>query len=120
MDVAYTGVKECEARVSARDGNLILRMFRYIFGAQKFRCNRLSKRQLPPGRRLRRPAKVNPFHSFLKRLRAGGRSNMYGAIPYLMRAFAIDRDRAFRVVCEWVDLQADDATERPAEPSTRS
>jgi hypothetical protein len=45
------------------------------------------------------------FHSFLRRLRAGGRSNMYGAVPYLMRRFDLDRDTAFRVVCEWVDAQ---------------
>jgi hypothetical protein len=31
---------------------------------------------------------------------------MYGAIPYLMRTFALDREAAFRVVCEWEDAQA--------------
>jgi hypothetical protein len=46
------------------------------------------------------------YHTFLKRLRAKGRSNMYGAIPYLMSAFGIDRERAFRIVCEWLDSQA--------------
>ena len=30
---------------------------------------------------------------------------MYGAIPYLMEAFALDRESAFRIVCEWVDQQ---------------
>jgi len=30
---------------------------------------------------------------------------MYGAIPYLMRAFALDRESAFRIVCEWLDRQ---------------
>ena len=45
------------------------------------------------------------FHAFLRRLRAGGRSNMYGAIPYLMRRFGLDRDAAFRVICDWVDAQ---------------
>lgn len=30
---------------------------------------------------------------------------MYGAIPYLMQAFALDRAEAFRIVCEWVDEQ---------------
>jgi hypothetical protein len=30
---------------------------------------------------------------------------MYGAVPYLMRRFELDRDTAFRVVCEWVDAQ---------------
>ena len=62
---------------------------------------------------------ANRFHSFLKRLRAGGRSNMYGAIPYLMEAFALDRERAFRIVCEWVDLQRGEATRHPAKPSVR-
>jgi hypothetical protein len=31
---------------------------------------------------------------------------MYGAIPYLMRTFALDREAAFQVVCEWEDAQA--------------
>ena len=44
--------------------------------------------------------------TFLRRLRTGGRSNMYGAIPYLMNAFALDRETAFRIVCEWMDQQA--------------
>ena len=44
-------------------------------------------------------------HAFLRRLRAGGRSNMYGAVPYLMRRFALDRDAAFRIICDWVDAQ---------------
>jgi hypothetical protein len=52
-----------------------------------------------PGNRLQR------FHSFLRRLQTGGRSNMYGAVPYLMRRFDLDRDTAFRVVCDWVDAQ---------------
>jgi hypothetical protein len=52
-----------------------------------------------PGDRMQR------FHTFLRRLRAGGRSNMYGAVPYLMRRFDLDRDTAFRVVCDWVDAQ---------------
>jgi hypothetical protein len=47
----------------------------------------------------------NRFHTFLKRLHSGGRSNMYGAIPYLMQAFGVDRETAFRIVCEWVDHQ---------------
>jgi hypothetical protein len=46
------------------------------------------------------------FFPFLRRLRAAGRSNMYGAIPYLMRTFGLDREAAFRVVCEWEDVQA--------------
>ncbi len=55
------------------------------------------------------PSRANRFHTFLRRLRAGGRSNMYGAIPYLMQAFELDRESAFRIVCEWVDQQAEEA-----------
>jgi hypothetical protein len=54
----------------------------------------------------------NRFHSFLRRLSTGGRSNMYGAIPYLMQAFALDRETAFRIVCEWVDQQQAEAPAR--------
>lgn len=43
--------------------------------------------------------------TFLRRLRAGGRSNMYGAIPYLAAAFGVDREQAFRIVCEWLDAE---------------
>jgi hypothetical protein len=59
----------------------------------------------------------NRFHSFLRRLSAGGRSNMYGAIPYLMQAFALDRETAFRVVCEWVDQQQAEAPVRSGDTS---
>jgi hypothetical protein len=55
----------------------------------------------------------NRFHSFLRRLSAGGRSNMYGAIPYLMQAFALDRETAFRIVCEWVDQQQAETAAQP-------
>lgn len=83
---------------------------------------RLTKKK--PERRARRPrraarvvsARPNRYHTFLKRLHSGGRSNMYGAIPYLMHAFALDREAAFRVVCEWVDQRAEDAS-RAAEAS---
>jgi hypothetical protein len=59
----------------------------------------------------------NRFHSFLRRLSAGGRSNMYGAIPYLMQAFALDREAAFHVVCEWVDQQQAEAPARSEDTS---
>lgn len=77
--------------------------------------NRLTKK--PPARprtgapcpRRDHAARPNRFHAFLKRLHAGGRSNMYGAIPYLMQAFELDRESAFRVVCEWVDRHQGEA-----------
>ena len=55
------------------------------------------------------------FHAFLRRLRAKGRTNMYGAVPYLMRAFGLGRDDAFRIICEWIDAQEQEAT-TPAPP----
>jgi hypothetical protein len=39
---------------------------------------------------------------------------MYGAVPYLMRAFGLTREDAFAVICEWIDAQ--DA--QPAPPAT--
>ncbi len=42
---------------------------------------------------------------------------MYGAIPYLMQAFALDRETAFRIVCEWVDQQQAEKAARSEEPS---
>ena len=44
---------------------------------------------------------------FLRQLRAGGRSNMYGAVPYVMKAFGVDRQAAFSLICEWMDRQLD-------------
>jgi len=51
------------------------------------------------------PDRGNRFFRFLRRMQAGGRSNMYGAVPYLMTAFGLDRNAAFQVVCEWMDRQ---------------
>ena len=85
----------------------------------------LAKKQSPapgrtPPRRVRAPTpRANRFYTFLRRLRTGGRSNMYGAIPYLMAAFAVDRETAFRVVCEWVDLEAEQALQAAAPSSSR-
>lgn len=43
------------------------------------------------------------YFRYLNRLRAAGRTNMYGAVPYLMRAFDLERGPAFEVICRWVD-----------------
>ena len=72
----------------------------------------------------RKPAeRPNPYFTFLRRLRAGGRSNMYGAIPYLTAAFGCDRNEAFRIVCEWIDAQAEPdggpAVRQPAQTARR-
>jgi hypothetical protein len=77
----------------------------------------LAQRKAASARRTRqeRRSPGGRFFPFLRRLRAAGRSNMYGAIPYLMRTFALDRETAFRVVCEWEDAQAAERSD-PGEP----
>ncbi len=62
----------------------------------------------------------NRYFRFLKRLRAGGRSNMYGAIPYLASAFGCDRNEAFRIVCEWMDAEAAMSPDAERTPQRRS
>lgn len=57
-------------------------------------------------RKLRKPPRPHPHVRFLRRLRAGGRSNMYGAIPYLMDAFGLDRVQAFQAICDFLDAEA--------------
>ena len=47
------------------------------------------------------------FFRYLRRLRADGRTNMYGAIPYLMKRFELDRATAFNIVCAWLDRESD-------------
>ena len=98
---------------------------RAIFGGPQPRLNIIMNRQLAQRKaastrqtRRERRSPGGRFFPFLKRLRAAGRSNMYGAIPYLMRTFALDREAAFRVVCEWEDAQAAESSE-PADPRRR-
>jgi hypothetical protein len=88
-------------------GRLRRILFRFIFGSRSsvlitFLASTWSMKQ--------------SVHSFLRRLRAGGRSNMYGAIPYVMRRFGLDRDTAFRLTCEWIDAQ--DAAELVSSAAT--
>jgi hypothetical protein len=62
------------------------------------------------------PDRGNRFFRFLRRMKAGGRTNMYGAVPYLMNAFGLDRNAAFAVVCEWLDRQGES---QPSVPTSR-
>ena len=63
----------------------------------------MAKRLVRQHRPRERPDR---FHTFLKRLRAGGRTNMYGAIPYLMEAFGLDRAQAFQAICDFLDAES--------------
>jgi hypothetical protein len=51
-----------------------------------------------------RPAICTDEHlEFLDRLRASGRTNMYGASPYLQTEFALDKNEARDVLRYWMD-----------------
>jgi hypothetical protein len=87
--------------------------------SKRLQSKKAPRPPAPPARRSRgETPRPNRFHTFLKRLRAGGRSNMYGAIPYLMHAFALDRETAFRIVCDWVDRQEAEDAARAEESSS--
>ena len=66
------------------------------------------------------PDRGNRFFSFLRRMKAGGRTNMYGAVPYLMNTFGLDRNAAFVVVCEWLDRQSETVLARPNSPQPQA
>ena len=120
MDAPYIPVKESSRRPGNRTpADCGSAWLRYIFGIHsnhRILVHEQTVNQKKPAERAVRagPSSVSPVRGpiastrFLRRLRAGGRSNMYGAIPYLMHAFALDRETAFRVVCEWVDSRAAD------------
>jgi hypothetical protein len=46
---------------------------------------------------------VNSAQKFMNEMFHNGRTNMYGAIPYLIRYCKLDRNDAFAEVCTWVD-----------------
>jgi hypothetical protein len=120
MDVTQMPVKESFTPPVRLRRPLSRDLIRCIFGVhvngpKPFMNKRLPKKKLavrragaPRPLRVER-ARPNRYHTFLKRLHAGGRSNMYGAIPYLMSAFGVDREAAFRIVCDWVDQQQSEA-----------
>jgi hypothetical protein len=129
MDLTYIPVKEPATAARGRTGGCLIACFgvssghrqthRKSFMSKRLVHKKTSKAQARPGRPRRvESVRPNRFHTFLKRLRAGGRSNMYGAIPYLMHAFALDRESAFRIVCEWVDQQHAEQQDHAAEAST--
>jgi len=62
---------------------------------------------------------TSAFDRFLRQLRAGGPTNMYGAVPYLMKAFDLDRASAFAVICDWLDRQDVSQEVAPEKPVRR-
>lgn len=45
---------------------------------------------------------IRPEFEFLNRLRESGRTNMFGAAPYLEMEFDLDRREAKNVLAEWM------------------
>lgn len=46
--------------------------------------------------------KIRPEFEFLNQLRESGQTNMFGAVPYLMDEFDIERDEAREVLLDWM------------------
>src|SRR3954464_6283979 len=60
------------------------------------------------------PPSQSYLFRYLRQLRADGRTNMYGAVPYLMKTFDLDRDAAFEIVCHSLGQQEQS---EPMQPS---
>jgi hypothetical protein len=103
MSRVRIGVKEADA--DGQDGRLDCTSagFGLYSGSRNYLANAYTPSVYSMKQSPEHP--LHRLHAFLRRLRAGGRSNMYGAVPYLMRRFDLDRDTAFRVICDWVDAQ---------------
>lgn len=45
----------------------------------------------------------NKYWIFLEKLRRSGKTNMFGAAPFLMYEFGISKSKATKILCEWMD-----------------
>lgn len=45
---------------------------------------------------------TNKYWIYLENLRRSGVTNMYGATPYLMDEFALDKHEARKILSEWM------------------
>ena len=45
---------------------------------------------------------TNVYWIFLEELRRSGAINMYGARPYLMEAFELDKSEATKILADWM------------------
>jgi len=43
------------------------------------------------------------YYKYLEELRESGETNMWGATPYLMRRFGVDRKKASEILLAWID-----------------
>lgn len=45
---------------------------------------------------------MDKYHLFLEKLRRSGKTNMYGAVPYLMVEFGLTYNKAKEILVEWM------------------
>ena len=45
---------------------------------------------------------MDKYHLFLEKLRRSGKTNMFGAVPYLMIEFGLNKDEAIKILAEWM------------------
>ena len=43
------------------------------------------------------------YFIFLENLRESGVTNMFGAVPYLMDEFVLDKDEALNILSKWME-----------------
>lgn len=48
-------------------------------------------------------AKRQHYWNYLEKLRRSGVTNMFGAVPYLVEEFGLDRDEAEKILIEWME-----------------
>lgn len=51
------------------------------------------------------------YFDYLNKLRESGITNMFGASPYLVREFRIDKDDAIQILSKWMQLFNEDGYE---------
>ena len=44
----------------------------------------------------------NKYYIFLEKLRRSGKTNMYGAVPYIQEEFNLDYNNAKKVLVDWM------------------
>ena len=45
---------------------------------------------------------TNPYWVFLEELRESGVTNMFGAVPWLQKAFDLDHEEASKILLDWM------------------
>lgn len=56
-----------------------------------------------PTERGKHKYRLAPYFQFLDELRESGKTNMFGAAPYLQARFPeLDDDRAYEILAEWM------------------